>query len=572
YKGDFEKEYIDVKNVYPAIGEWKFIGTIEDSIKFDNYEEGIYYLSLWIFSEDDRKENFKVLTDGNFKIFLNGKEINGGCNLKKNWNLILIKKQVKKDSYFSLGYEGEIKKLSFINPLPYFKTEILDLKDGKWKLKYEFCHPYSEPKIIESGWGGLTVSQIKENIGKLEEKYWYFDGITIRFDPVDNIVPYGGFWPFSYSIMIDYEKLKPQIEILKNLNFKRWKNNFLWVSAYFRSEDNVDWLFDEKIWEKIKENFKVIGRIAKETGCKGIFLDCETPGKKTHIFTYMGYYKENYKFEDCDRKAFERGKEIIEILQKEFPDIVVISVDGSRMVALGRSIFQFHWGNLEKSSAYPGYFHPEMKARLFYSFLSGMLYGAKGNTKIINGEYSAHIGDTINGPLRNTWFFLNVLPYIKDQYNLSPEKIFIHEQVGGRANTYEAPGRERPDAGMYEKIVPLLKDSYCDYIWIYRQSYTPGYGWYEYNWMDKKKREEMEERIKKGEIKPFTPNLIDGKPEEFFVSIEKAKKEFLPEVYIEIDGEKKQIPEEGEIIIDKGKIVKLIGICSSGKIEKILGR
>lgn len=35
----------------------------------------------------------------------------------------------------------------------------------------------------------------------------------------------------------------------------------------------------------------------------------------------------------------------------------------------------------------------------------------------------------------------------------------------------------------------------------------------------------MEEKIKKGEIKPFTPNLIEGKPEEMFEAIRKAKKE-----------------------------------------------
>ncbi|MCM8804327.1 MAG: hypothetical protein NC833_03630, partial [Candidatus Omnitrophica bacterium] len=389
--------------------------------------------------------------------------------------------------------------------------------------KISFVYPIYSPKLIQSGWGRVYISQLKENLEKLEERYSYFDGITIGFENKE-ICPYGGFWPFSYTVKIDYEKLKSEVETLKNLKFKRWKDNFLWVSAYLRGEDNVDWLFDENIWEIIKENFRIIGKIVKETDCKGIFLDCETPNKNTPIFSHTGYYKEKYNFEVCAKKAFERGRQIIEILQEEKPDIVVISVDGSRIVGLGRSVFMYHWGNLEKTSVSPGYFYPEMKHRLFYSFLSGMIYGAKGKTKIIDGEYSPHIGNTIEGPLYNRKFFFEVMPFLKeDDLKVPVEKLFFNSGIGGRANTYEAPGRDKADGGMYEKLVPLLKYSYSDYIWVYWQSYTPGYGWYEYYWMDKKKKEEMEEKIKKGEIKPFTPDLIEGKPEEFFDAIKKAK-------------------------------------------------
>lgn len=501
------KEKIDEKNLKPSLPDWKFFGSLSDFLKFDDFEEGIYFLSLWIYSEKENENRFIIDSDGTLEFFLNGERQNGEKDFKfklnKGWNLILFKKKVKKGSFISVKYENDIEKISFIYPQKNY------------------------PKLIQSGWGRIYVSDLKKHLSEIEEKYPYFDGITIGFDNVDNICPYGSFWPFSYSVKIDYEKLKEQIEIIKNLSFKKWKDNFLWVSAYLRGEDNVDWLFDENIWGIIKENFKTIGKILKETNCKGIFLDCETPGKKTHIFTYGGYYKEKYKFEDCAKRAFERGKEIIEVLQNEKPDIVVISVDGSRMVGLGRSIFQYHWGNLENSSTSCGYFYPDMKARLFYSFLSGMIDGARGNTKIIDGEYSPHIGNTIDGPKLNTKFFIEVMPFLKENPDLivPPEKLFLNSGIGGRANSYEAPGRERPDAGMYEKIKSLLKDSYSDYIWVYWQSYTPSYGWYEYYWMDKKRREEMEEKIKKGEIKPFTPNLIEGKPEEMFEAIRKAKKE-----------------------------------------------
>lgn len=501
------KKKLNEKEIKPSLPEWKFFGSTLDILKFEGLEEGVYYLSFWLFSSDEKESNFFISSDNEIKFFVNGELIEGKDEFKfkinKGWNLILIKKEVKKDSFFSLKYKDNIEKISFVYP------------------------PVTYPKLIQSGWGRISVSQLKERLKELEEQYFYFDGITIGFDNIDNICPYGGFWPFSYTVKIDYEKLKPQIDTLKNLKFERWKDNFLWVSAYLRNEENVDWLFDEKIWEIIKENFRIIGKIVKETNCKGIFLDCETPGKKTHIFTYHGYYKEKYNFEDCAKRAFEKGKEIIEILQEEKPDIVVISVDGSRMVGLGRSVFQYHWGNLEKSSVSPGYLYPDMKHRLFYSFLSGMISGSKGKTKIIDGEYSPHIGDTIKGPYYNTKFFVEVMPFLKENFDIKvePEKLFLNSGVGGRANTYEAPGREREDGGMYEKLIPLLRESYSDYVWIYWQSYTPGYGWYEYYWMDKKKREEMEEKIKKGEIKPFVPNLLEGKPESFFNSIKRAKEE-----------------------------------------------
>ena len=509
-KGPIKRE-INLKDIKPSLPEWEFFGSTSDILNFDGYKQGLYYLSFWLYSEKVDKNRFIINTDDEISFFVNGEKIKGekefNFNLKKGWNLILIKKNVEQGSFFSLKYENDLEKIGFVYPVRTY------------------------PKLIQSGWGCINLSQLKEKLEELEEKYSYFDGITIRFDEeYKDISPYGGFWPFSYTVKIDYDKLKPQIEILKNLKFKRWKDNFLWVSAYLRGEDNVDWLFDENIWSIIKENFRTIAKIVKETNCKGIFLDCETPGKKTNIFTYTGYYKEKYDFESCAKKAFERGKEVIEILQEEKPDIVIISVDGSRMAGLGRSIFMYHWGNLEKTSVSPGYFYPEMKHRLFYSFLSGMISQAKGKTKIIDGEYSGHIGDTIKGPLYNTKFFVEVLPFLKEfDIKVPTCKLFLHSGIGGRANSYEAPGRERPDAGMYEKLISLFNHSYSDYIWIYWQSYTPNYGWYEYYWMSQEKKKEMEEKIKKGEIKPFTPNLIEGKPEEFFDAIRKAKQEISNE-------------------------------------------
>lgn len=152
---------------------------------------------------------------------------------------------------------------------------------------------------------------------------------------------------------------------------------------------------------------------------------------------------------------------------------------------------------------------------------------------------------------------------------MRPSQWLRHGGVSGRVNSYEAPGRDQPDAGMYEKLQALSRDSYADYLWVYWQSYVPTFGWYEFYWLSQERREEMERQLAEGQVQQFTPTLTEGKPEEFFAAMTQAGEALKAKVTLEIDGQATPVPERGETLVNVSSNqrpqVKLRGFCDAGE-------
>lgn len=497
--------------------------------------------------------------------------------LASGWNLILAKLVLQENggSFTCRVLDSNddvdivFSKLAFEDVRPKLKLSVTRVEEGPkpYRLEWTLQHPKTDPKWIQTGWGRLYVSDLvdQKRTEELERRYSCFDGIVVGFNERNSrVTPYGGFWPWS-GITLSYDKdVAEEVKRYRGVHFSQWKDNFVWVQAY---QARTGWLFDDAEWLRMRGNFEVVGRVVKEGGFRGILLDCETPGGAA-IWNPETYGKDYPDAEAVSQRAFARGREIVTLLQRLCPDIAVVSVDSSRVLEAGRSSFNFRWGKDDVSSATPG--RMPNGYRLFSAFLAGMIAGAEGKTMIVEGEYSNHAGNTINGPARGARLWQEVLPHwTADAEQVLPASQWLrHSSVSGRVNTYEAPGRNLPDAGMEEKLLALHRGANAPYLWVYWQSYLPDYGWDDF-WLPEELKAKRAAELKEGKIIRIIPSLIEGLPVEFFAAMERAKRALAPAVVLRAGDWTMTAQTSGSIDLDikPGQIVEAVGRCDGSEIK-----
>ncbi len=162
---------------------------------------------------------------------------------------------------------------------------------------------------------------------ELVEKSCPFDGISvelprqIRNGKLDVSFGHEVFIPRP----LDKIRMQKWVDDLKQVKFSRLKHNFTRVSVCGASEYG---LFDDACWKTALGNVRTVARAAKAGGLKGIMFDVEHyDGKKPMLFQYVPGKGRTY--EETRAKARERGRQFMNALADEFPDIIVFTVLGS---------------------------------------------------------------------------------------------------------------------------------------------------------------------------------------------------------------------------------------------------
>lgn len=238
---------------------------------------------------------------------------------------------------------------------------------------------YSQPaetkvrkKVIEFGWDAPDTEYLRKNIAQMEEQP--FDGCVfyVKYKP-KNVTASpdndGGFLHEAWgSRAFTREELSSAARDLQLTSFTKFTDNFARLNV---APGNVDW-FDD--FSAIVNNIALLGEVAFKGGAKGIFFDTEY--YHFPLFEYEKQkYKDRYSFIEYSQQAKKRGLEIMEALQGAYPDITII--------------FSYAYTLPAKRSGYNAEKLKQNDYALLIPFLDGMLEGAKGKTKLIDGyEFS----------------------------------------------------------------------------------------------------------------------------------------------------------------------------------------
>jgi len=175
-------------------------------------------------------------------------------------------------------------------------------------------------KLIANGWDGADTKRLRENLREMERRP--FDGVVV--DAVGRTgedKPCRLCWAFCNEKW-QREWFQPCIDDLKACKFERFTDNFL---QFLANPGSVDW-HDDDGWRNIVDHWRIAAWIAKQSGMKGIAFDAEPYNEPYSQFHYAAQpERDRHTFEEYCDKARQRGREVIEAVAREYPDITLLT-------------------------------------------------------------------------------------------------------------------------------------------------------------------------------------------------------------------------------------------------------
>ena len=176
------------------------------------------------------------------------------------------------------------------------------------------------PLLLLHDWFGKspasTPTYVRDHLEFLESRP--VDGLAVYLRSPDLSVN------VTTSVMSDraltFDAIADVLKPISGLPFKTLKHNFAAVLS-LRPPD----LFDD--WAVVVRNFGFLARAAREVGLKGIYFDNEN-----YVVKWANYPKgvahPGRSLTEYQAQARLRGKQIMEAMAAEFPDVVVLSLHG----------------------------------------------------------------------------------------------------------------------------------------------------------------------------------------------------------------------------------------------------
>lgn len=175
-------------------------------------------------------------------------------------------------------------------------------------------------KLIEVGWDMPDSQHLPGILDEVEKQP--FDGLVVqaigRKDD-GSAIPLG--WAFLNQKW-SRQWFQSSVDQLKGCKFRRFTDNFLIFNA---NPGDVDW-FDDAGWKNIVEHWRIAAWVARQSGFKGICFDPEPYASPHAQFTYSAQAgHDKHSFAEYYEQARRRGREIMQAVVEEYPDITIHS-------------------------------------------------------------------------------------------------------------------------------------------------------------------------------------------------------------------------------------------------------
>jgi hypothetical protein len=185
-------------------------------------------------------------------------------------------------------------------------------------------------KLIYYGWGSPDTLYVRDHWQQMEEMPFDGAGIVVAVDRrAWQQGKRGTHNQLAWQIMGKKRfRIQDFQEAIADLRAPRWRkftDNFLPVIlSAEQSTVGLTW-FDDDRWRIVANNFEVLGRVAAETGIKGLIFDPEH-----YNYALFHYYAQRRQLdkpiEEYKKAARQRGREVGKAITGPLPNVVILSL------------------------------------------------------------------------------------------------------------------------------------------------------------------------------------------------------------------------------------------------------
>ncbi len=310
-----------------------------------------------------------------------------------------------------------------------------------------------------TGWDNPDTAQFRRDIRRVEQ--WPFDGAVIyaqgrgaegtRFDT--RAAFNANHWEANC--------FTDALADLKATHSAKLKDNFLIFGA---NPGNVDW-FDDAGWKEIQLHCRLLTQLAHEGGLKGLLFDPEPYTEPYKQFSYSSQAgRGSHSFQDYSRQARQRGREIMDAVASEFPEVVLYTYFLFGECARGLA------GGVDPQSQLAGQGYGLLPA-----FADGLLDKLPPGATLIDGNESAY---RYNSEAAFNAAFVTIKN--QGQALVSPENrakyrgqvqvshgIYLDAYVNPPNSPWYIDGLGGPRVDRLERNVTSALQAADEYVWIY---------------------------------------------------------------------------------------------------------
>ncbi len=181
--------------------------------------------------------------------------------------------------------------------------------------------PPTSGRLIATGWDAPSPAKFREGLPQFE-RWGVFDGTTIaptRKQADGRTVNSRNAFGREHW---DWSEFTEAVRDLRQAKPTTATNNFLFLYA---NPGNVDW-FDDEGWQEVVDHWRLLARLAREGGLKGVLFDAEPYTPPHSQFKYLAQAQRDQRtFAEYRGKARQRGREVMKAVAAEFPDITIMT-------------------------------------------------------------------------------------------------------------------------------------------------------------------------------------------------------------------------------------------------------
>lgn len=321
-------------------------------------------------------------------------------------------------------------------------------------------------KLIEAGWERPDSADLLANLKEIEQTP--YSGIVIMIKGKDDdektVVMQNTFTARPWKRQWFAQNIK-ELQAAKS---PQLTDNFVRIGA---NPGDIDW-FDDVGWKQIVDHWKIIAWVAKQGGLKGILFDPEPYAKPLFQMNYAAQTQHaNHTFEEYEAKVRERGREVMNAIKSEYPDMTIFSffMNSVNMASAAKA-------DPQKALQTAGY-------NLYPAFINGWLDEAPPSVTFVDGCEGP--GYHANGELdylrpangmRNTVLSL-VAPENRFKYKAQLQvgvSFYLDAYVNPETSKYYIPPTDGSRVTTFKNNLDFASKVTDQYIWTWGEKYR----WY----------------------------------------------------------------------------------------------
>ncbi|HUS91971.1 MAG TPA: hypothetical protein VM695_08975 [Phycisphaerae bacterium] len=174
-------------------------------------------------------------------------------------------------------------------------------------------------KLIATGWDHPDTERLLANHKEMEKRP--FDGVVIYVEGRPDGKKRVPMWWAHTDEEWQREWFQPCVDNLRKCRFRRFTDNFALFGA---NPGKVDF-FDDAGWQRIVEHWRTAAWVAKAGGLKGLTFDPEPYNAPYAQYKYSAQpQREKHSFDDYWAQARLRGRQVMQAVAAEYPDITLL--------------------------------------------------------------------------------------------------------------------------------------------------------------------------------------------------------------------------------------------------------